>query len=53
MERNPRGRAEAVCGQGVKVVRTVEEVCRDPDVELVREITYIRLNEAGIRDGEG
>lgn len=36
LERSDKGRARAVCGDDVKVVRDIEGVVTDPDVELVR-----------------
>lgn len=35
LERTPRGVAQSVCGEKVKVVTTLEEVVNDPEVELV------------------
>lgn len=35
LERTPRGAAQSVCGEGVKVVTGLEEVLADPEVEVV------------------
>jgi hypothetical protein len=43
MERTPRGRAQETCGEGTKVVRTIEEVVDDPEVDLVRGSRCWRL----------
>jgi len=40
LERTPRGAAQDVCGDSVKVVQTIEEVINDPEVELVRFFSY-------------
>lgn len=36
LERSDKGKARAACGEHVKVVRSLEEVTSDPDVDLVR-----------------
>ena len=43
LERTPRGRVQEVCGEGVKVVGTLEEITGDEDVELVCAVSYLRL----------
>lgn len=35
MERRMQGRAREICGEGIKVVPTLEEVCADETVDLV------------------
>lgn len=35
MERSGRGKAQEVCGKDTKVVKTIEEVVNDPEVDVV------------------
>jgi predicted dehydrogenase len=37
LERTPRGRVQEVCGEGVKVVRTLEDIVNDSEVQLVSQ----------------
>lgn len=36
LERSGRGKAKEVCGEGILVRTTLEEVIKDPEVHLVR-----------------
>lgn len=36
MERSGRGKAQEICGNDIKVVKTIDEVVNDPEVDVVR-----------------
>lgn len=49
MDRSGRSseKVEEVCGAGVKIVRTLEEVVRDPEVELVSSLLNVMIRDRG------
>lgn len=47
MERSARGKAQEVAGNDIKVVKTIEEVVNDPEVDVVSAHAKERRKNAG------
>lgn len=46
LDRSGRGGVKEMCGQGVKVVSSLQEVVDDPEVELVRLTARVDSDES-------